>query len=74
MSTKSSLFLTKDDEHCYEETSEQKTDANGKFIGCNIYLEMDKKNIEIDTDCDEYIILKIIPGSELYSLVQMMRN
>lgn len=74
MSTKSSLFLTKDDEHCYEETSEPKYNADGKFLGNTIYLEMDKRNMEVDTDCDEYIILKIPPGSELYDLVRMMKN
>lgn len=40
MSTKSSLFLTEDNEHCYYEL-----DLN--FISPSIILEIDKKNIKI---------------------------
>jgi len=42
MSTKSTIFLTKDNEHCYFETLEPLYE-NGKFLGNTIYLEMDKK-------------------------------
>ena len=30
--------------------------------------------MEVDTDCDEYVILKIVPGSELYDFIRMMGN
>ncbi|MGE8535897.1 MAG: hypothetical protein ACN6OJ_15020 [Chryseobacterium sp.] len=36
MSTKSTLFLTKDNEHCYYECSSQHRDAEGNFTGYDI--------------------------------------
>jgi len=73
MSSKSSLFLTKDNEHCYEDCNEPHY-KDGKFIGDTITLEMDKKNIRIVANDDDDLIIEIDPGSELYDLIKMMRN
>ncbi len=58
MSTKSSIFLTEDDEHCYFE----------HFDG-TIVLEMDKKNIEILENDEFNLIIEIKPDCELFKLI-----
>ena len=71
MSTKSSLFLTNDNEHCYYECLNPHYDGEN-FVGYDIFLEIDKKNIkEINVD-EDGILLNIPPGSEIYSLFQKM--
>jgi len=73
MSTKSTLFLTNDNEHCYEECLEQKYDGD-KFIGYTVYLELDKRNVEIVAEDKEGWLLKIRAGSELSKYLQLLRN
>ena len=69
MSSKSSIFLTVDNEHCYDDCHEPhyKDDI---FIGNTIYLEMSKENIEITSNNKEGLVIKIIPGSELYEMIK----
>lgn len=72
MSTKSTLFLTRDNEHCYYETIGSHYDKDGKHIGYDIELQFDKKNVsEFYEDEDSYS-LTIPPGSEIYTLIQRM--
>tara|TARA_R110001592_G_scaffold350028_1_gene645756 strand:- start:482 stop:703 length:222 start_codon:yes stop_codon:yes gene_type:complete len=73
MSTKSSLFLTKDNEHCYEELSEPRY-VEGEYIGSSIILELNRKNIKILAFDDDDLILEIEPGSELYDLIKIMKR
>ena len=62
MSTKSTILLTNDDEHWYNDSSEPL--SSSKEV---ITLEFSKKNIRIDFDDDEKISISIInPDSELY--------
>lgn len=72
MSTKSTLFLTEDNEHCYEDCAmpHYEGDDLGKFKGYTIVLEMAKKNIRIIYNDDEDLIIEIDPGSELYNLIR----
>jgi hypothetical protein len=73
MSTKNSIFLTNDNEHCYTDCN-QPHFKNGKFIGDTITLEMDKKNIKIICNTKEDLIIEVNPGSELYELIKLMKN
>lgn len=73
MSTKSSLFLTKDNEHCYTDCNKPNY-KDGEYIGDAITIEFDKKNIEIVADDNECLVIEIEAGSELYELVKMMKN
>lgn len=75
MSSKSTIFLTKDNEHCYEETNEPYYDdyPNG-FKGYAILLEMSKKNIDIIWNDDDDIGIKIAPGSDLYKLIKSIKQ
>lgn len=66
MSTKSSLFLTEDNEHCYYEMNSMHYKS--------IVFEMSKTNVKILLNNDEDLIIEIKPGSELYKLIEMMRN
>lgn len=70
MSTKSSIILTKDNEHWYEEFS-QIDPVTGDP---EIILEFDKKNIEIDTDNNNDLILILKPGCELYQIIKRIRQ
>jgi hypothetical protein len=73
MSTKNSLFLTQDNEHCYSDCSEP-TYKDGKWIGDNIILEMDKRNVEIVTNDDNDLIIRVTAGSELYKMIERMND
>ncbi len=73
MSTKASIFLTQDNEHWYEETNKPHYNKE-KFLGYTIFIEMDKKNIIIDTDDDTDLVIQIKPGSELYDLIKSIKQ
>ncbi|WBV60238.1 hypothetical protein PFY12_14515 [Chryseobacterium camelliae] len=72
MSTRSTLFLTSDNEHCYYECSSQHRDDEGNFIGYDIELEIDKKNVSNFYEDEEGYSITIPPGSEIYSLIERM--
>ena len=59
MSTKATIFLTEDNEHCYEEV-----------IDDTIIMEFSKDNIKIICDDDLDLIIEIKKGSELYKLIK----
>lgn len=69
MSTKNSLFLTQDNEHCYSDCSEPVHDKAGNWIGDNIILEMDKRNAELICN-DNDIIVRIFAGTELHKMIE----
>ena len=59
MSTKATIFLTEDNEHCYEEV-----------IDDTIIMEFSKDNIKIMCDDELDLIIEIKKGSELYKLIK----
>lgn len=71
MSTKSTLFLTDDNEHCYYEHAGEKYDKDGNFIGWEIEMEISKKNVEIFEDEDS-VILTFKPGTDIYKYIKLM--
>lgn len=73
MSTKSTIFLTENNEHCYTDCNEP-VFKDGDYIGDAIYLQMSKENISIIENDYLELIIKIDPGSELYELIKMMKN
>ena len=72
MSTRSTMFLTRDNEHCYYECNSQHRDNEGNFIGYDIEFEIDKKNVSEFYEDEESYVLTIPPGSEIYTLMQRM--
>ena len=69
MSTKGTIFLTNDNEHCYDETSEY---DNDKF---RVYLEIDKSNItSISLDNIDGLIVGIKGDSELAKELRKIRG
>lgn len=72
MSTKSSLFLTSDNEHCYSDCSLPHTDGNGEHIGDEIVIEFNYRNITNIYQDEDSISLGIKPGTEIYDLITLM--
>lgn len=69
MGTKITKFLTNDNEHFYEETTESHY-KNGEKIGNTLVLEMSKKNVSIIHNDDDDIIIEFKnPESEIYKLI-----
>lgn len=65
MSTKSTILLTNDNEHWYKDSSEIL--SNGE---ASITLEFSKKNIRIDlNDEDDLIITITNPDSEIFKIL-----
>lgn len=68
MSTKkSTILLTNDNEHWYEELVEQEEN------GYPIYLEIDKSHANIEYEDAERLIIKINPGSDLSEQILKLR-
>ena len=69
MSTKSSLILTNDNEHWFEETNKQRY-KDGKFEGFDIEIEIDNKNlIEYRLDKDDGLFVTIRGDSHLAKIL-----
>ena len=73
MSTKSSLFLTEDNEHCYTDGNEPNY-HNNVWVGDTITFEIAKKNINIVCNDDEDLIIEIKPNCELYKHIMKMKE
>lgn len=74
MSSRSSLFLTLDNEHCYEECNS--LIYNGKqFKGYEIVLEIDPKNGTCDIDGQGNISIYLNnPDSKIYKLIMFLKD
>lgn len=72
MSSKSTIILTEDDEHWYNDCSEVLQRKNFKDA---ITLEFNKKNIRIDlNDSDSLVITITNPNCELYDLLNSLKS
>lgn len=74
MSTKSSIFLTNDNEHCYEECNDRIYDENKNFLGYEINLEIDLKHASYYIDSEHINICLNDPNSEIYKLIMLLRD
>lgn len=72
MSTKSTIFLTNDNEHCYDDCSQPHKDKDGNWNN-TITVEFDKKNIRVIANDQSDLIIEIDPGSELYEIFNSIR-
>jgi hypothetical protein len=69
MSTTSTIILTKHNEHWYQDSSEPLNSNNDA-----ITLEFSKKNIRIDLNDDEDLIITITnPNSDIYSIISNLK-
>ena len=73
MSTKSTIFLTDDNIHWYEDCSEPNFDANDKFIGDSIILEFDTSFAKISQYGSE-IFITLKPGCDLYNKIKQLKQ
>ena len=63
MSTKSTIFLTEDNEHCYEE-----------LIDDTIIMTFNKDNIKVICDDEIDLIIEIKKVTELYNIIKNIRK
>ena len=68
MSTKSSIFLTNDNEHWYEEHSEC---SRG---GSDIVIELSKANIKVLLNDSEDLIVQVFAGTEIHNKIKQINN
>lgn len=69
MSNKTTIILTKENEHWYSDCSEQLTDKDGNRVDA-VTLEFDKENIRIDINDKYDLVITIInPDCELIRLL-----
>ena len=74
MSSKSTIFLTSDNEHFYLDCSEPLLDKEGnrKYA---ITLEFSKNNIRIDLNDDEDLVITLInPDSDIYNIFKTIKQ
>lgn len=64
MSTKSTIILSNDNEHWYDECAQPRY-KDGKFIGNDIVLEIDKSNIVEKDEDDNWVYITIRGDSDL---------
>ena len=74
MSSRSTIFLTKDNEHWYEETDNANYDDKGIFLGFTLELEFDSLNSHIEYECCDGFTVRVTPGTELYDKIKSMRD
>lgn len=74
MSTKSSLFLTRDNEHWYEETSAPCFDKDNNYLGDTIIVEFDKLNAVVLNNDEQDIALKLRAGTEIHSIISQFNE
>ena len=73
MSTKSTILLTDDNEHWYNDRSEPLTGIYEKPYKDVITLEFSKKNIRIDLNDDEDLVISIVnPNCETYDVLSKL--
>ena len=74
MSTRGTIFLTRDGEHCYEDTAVIDTDDNGN-TAYRMTFEVDKRNIKyIDNDHVQGVVIEIDGTSEIAGLLRTIRQ
>jgi hypothetical protein len=74
MSTKATIFLTTDNEHCYEDCSEKVKGRNGT-VNDAIYIEFDKANMEVIVDDKTDLIIRLTdPDSPIYKLIKSLQE
>ena len=75
MSSKSTILLTNDNEHWYNDCSEPLTAFGEKPYKDAITLEFSKQNIRIDLNDDEDLVISIInPKCEIYDVLSKLAN
>jgi hypothetical protein len=73
MSTKSTILLTDDNEHWYNDCIEPLTKVNEMPYKDVITMEFSKKNIRIDVNDDTDLVISIVnPNCEIYDVLSKL--
>lgn len=74
MSTKSTIFLTDDNEHCYNDSVNECRDNDGNWVS-PITLELSKKNIDIICNDREDLVIEITNvNSNLFKIFNNIKD
>ncbi len=74
MSTKSTIILTNDNEHWFNDCNEPLTKVGEPYKDA-ITLEFSKKNIRIDLNDDDDLVITIInPNCEIYDIIKSINK
>lgn len=72
MSSKSSILLTKDNEHWYSDSSERLEKLDGTIVDA-ITLEFSKENIRIDINDQEDLVFTLVnPNAEVFEFLSQL--
>lgn len=77
MSTKSTIILTEDNEHWYNDCSEPLTKLTkiGEPYKDVITIEFDKNNIRVDLDDEDSLVISITnPNCDLYNIISKLKQ
>lgn len=74
MSTKNTVFLTEDDEHCYTDCAMPVINENKEYIGDELILEIDLKNCTIHKDQTTLTVYLNNPNSEIYKKIKSLEK
>jgi hypothetical protein len=69
MSTRSTLILTNDNEHWYKETNSPRYDDQDKFIGWDVEIDINDKNIMWHDEDDGSTSITIKGGSQIARII-----
>ncbi len=74
MSSKNTIFLTEDDEHCYSDCSIPIIGENNKYLGDEIILEINLKNCTFHKDNDTLTVYINNANSEIYKKILSLKE
>lgn len=72
MSSKDTIFLTEDNEHCYIDCDEVTENERGGYLGEDIIMEFSKGNIQILRNDDDDLIIQIKAGTEIHRTIKLL--
>jgi hypothetical protein len=74
MSSLKTIFLTRDNEHCFVDMGEWVSHPqNESEKGYPIILEMSKQNVSIEINNEHDLVISIKPGTELHDIFKQIK-
>ncbi len=73
MSTKSTVFLTRYNEHCYTDCAMPR-EVDGKYVGDDLTLEIDKESMADLRIYEDSIVIDIKAGTHIWKVLKQLRN
>lgn len=75
MSAHRTIFLTENNEHCYDDCLEARYDRHNVYKGNAIVLELDKSHCEVIHNNETDLIIQFNdPDSQIYKLIASLKD